>query len=159
MLVNGDNTHVWIGASDQDVEGVWRWHTSKSKFDVQYANWAPGVPKMDTAVNCVIIDRNYIPNQWNEAICGSKFYFICSSNSTQMTTPNLPMCDEDWTLFENKCYKLFKENKNFVDSSNHCKTFNGSLASIKTPQINEFIKGRSSLYLTTQSSYESNFKY
>ena len=150
LLISGDNTHVWIGGSDQDVEGKWKWHTLKSKFDIGYFNWAPHEPDNAPNENCLVIDRkdatNEWYNKWNDKKCHFKLYFICSSNALSITTTTTAMtpvtCQTDWTYFQGKCYKLFTELKSFSEAMGACQSYGADLTQVESQAVSDFLPGR-----------------
>ncbi|KAK7073774.1 hypothetical protein SK128_010828 [Halocaridina rubra] len=60
-----DRTHYWIGASDQDAEGVWLWVDSTPvhlgapywRYDCDIENSNPLRPKLDSNANCAALDH------------------------------------------------------------------------------------------------------
>lgn len=67
---------TWIGANDQDIEGVFQW---TNKENVTYVNWPSGEPSSQTsAEDCVrICDRGV----WNDVDCNLISNIICEKRS------------------------------------------------------------------------------
>ncbi|XP_066271448.1 uncharacterized protein [Branchiostoma lanceolatum] len=87
FLVNAMGlSNYWIGLSDQNTEGDWRWEdgTPHDKT-VDYNLWLPGQPGGRESENCV----QAYPGSWNDFGCGSALRFICQLK--QDPTP----CDPD----------------------------------------------------------------
>jgi hypothetical protein len=75
----GENAHVrglldgnfWIGLSDLEVEGDFRWVTGAP---LDYTNWASGEPNNWWGEDCVEVRGN---GQWNDENCGRSRPFVC----------------------------------------------------------------------------------
>ncbi|CAH1248695.1 CSMD3 [Branchiostoma lanceolatum] len=67
------NKDVWIGLTDQDVEGQFVWTDGSP---LAYSNWAPGEPNGDSTKNCVHLWplANF---RWDDMPCGRRNYYIC----------------------------------------------------------------------------------
>ena len=76
VFVATGGSAAWIGATDRDKEGTWKWVTGES---FSYSEWAKGEPNNNTASeegteNYASTTENY---SWNDA-CGCKKYpFVC----------------------------------------------------------------------------------
>ncbi|XP_058626517.1 CD209 antigen-like protein C isoform X2 [Onychostoma macrolepis] len=67
------NAHVWIGLTDIDVEGTWKWvdgSTLTSGF------WDPREPNGHRGENCALI---YSPG-WADYPCSDRFLWICEKS-------------------------------------------------------------------------------
>lgn len=47
--------------------------------------------------------------------------------------------DNTWTIYNEHCYKLFKQPKNWASSLQHCRLFSGYLVRIQNNNENSFI--------------------
>merc|ERR1712179_135620 len=73
----------WIGGSDVEVEGVFKWVKSDHRF--QFTDWAIGNPRDSGHYeDCV----HLIPSvnfRWNDVSCSAQAYYICEK---PVTNPN-----------------------------------------------------------------------
>ncbi|CAH1248684.1 CSMD1 [Branchiostoma lanceolatum] len=76
QLLSVSNKDVWIGLTDQDVEGQFVWADGTP---LVYSNWAPGEPNGDDTTNCVHLWplANF---RWHDMPCGRSNYYICQYN-------------------------------------------------------------------------------
>ncbi|XP_052695545.1 uncharacterized protein LOC128173917 [Crassostrea angulata] len=61
----------WIGLTDQETEGTWRWSHSHSA--PQNPQWLDGRPDGGTAENCAML----YSGRWDDFSCHDTMYFIC----------------------------------------------------------------------------------
>ena len=66
--------HLWIGGSDKENEGVWRW-SDGSPWN--YTNWYPGQPNRDNNKDCLQFGFNEI-RDWMDRPCANNVNFVCS---------------------------------------------------------------------------------
>jgi len=76
QFVFGISTQTWLGASDEEQEGVWKWITGEP---TTYTNWAEGEPNNCGQPDCQ--PEHYLmfaetPAQWND-VPALKLPFIC----------------------------------------------------------------------------------
>ena len=63
------NSRMWLGATDLDQEGSWKWVTSGKS--VESSNWAPGEPSNDGGVGDCMEIGFATDGQWNDRPCDS----------------------------------------------------------------------------------------
>ncbi|WP_017652856.1 DUF4347 domain-containing protein [Fortiea contorta] len=68
----GTGEQLWIGLTDQTVEGQYRWINGEA---VTYTNWAPGQPS-NSRSNEDFVVMNSTAGQWNDQLSSSKFRAI-----------------------------------------------------------------------------------
>ncbi|XP_060602691.1 perlucin-like [Ruditapes philippinarum] len=72
----------WIGATDDEIEGIWVWYTNHKPITDVYTNWAPGQPDpADWNQDCAVLwgPNGYV---WEDHICDLKSHVICERNIT-----------------------------------------------------------------------------
>ncbi|KAG5260883.1 hypothetical protein AALO_G00297610 [Alosa alosa] len=71
--------NVWIGLSDTDNEGVWKW-VDGTPLTIKY--WAPGEPNNAGNEDCAEISSNAANpmKAWNDVPCYSSFQYICEDH-------------------------------------------------------------------------------
>ena len=62
---------VWLGATDSDNEGTWKWITGEKW---EYTNWYPGEPDNVNTQNCLDYYEN---NKWDDCWCDRPLYYLC----------------------------------------------------------------------------------
>uniref|UniRef100_K1QHF1 Collectin-12 n=1 Tax=Magallana gigas TaxID=29159 RepID=K1QHF1_MAGGI len=62
---------IWIGLTDQETEGIWRWSHSHSA--PQNPQWLDGQPDGGTVQNCAMLYKG----GWDDYPCDSNLLFIC----------------------------------------------------------------------------------
>ena len=72
---------VWIGATDQESEGTWKW-SDYSPFD--FKGWIYQ-PDVDTKVNCVELYNTTEGQGWNDLECREPLNFICAKEKCSGT--------------------------------------------------------------------------
>lgn len=79
FLCSADRSNFfYIGAKDDEVEGVWRWYTTNELVDDGYVNWAPGQPQDSATHNqdCAVLwgRSGYL---WEDFDCETQSHIIC----------------------------------------------------------------------------------
>ncbi|XP_070597166.1 hepatic lectin-like [Erythrolamprus reginae] len=70
--VRGDR--FWIGLSDHNDEGQWRWIDS-TDFRTSYKNWLEGEPNDNS--NNEDCGELYTAGKWNDVACNAKKFYVC----------------------------------------------------------------------------------
>ncbi|XP_067653609.1 perlucin-like [Haliotis asinina] len=72
---HGKAVNYWLGASDLNVEGKWRWEGQRR---MTFTAWAPGQPdNAGSNEHCLEIRRDFGNYLWNDFVCQSPSNFIC----------------------------------------------------------------------------------
>jgi Zn-dependent metalloprotease len=83
---------TWLGGSDAESEGQWRWSDgdvlfwNSSVVAGSFANWAKKQPTADVSSNCLSIDQH--KGDWRAASCANTSASICEGPAT--SNPELP---------------------------------------------------------------------
>ncbi|XP_035688620.1 complement component C1q receptor-like [Branchiostoma floridae] len=88
-LTAGWGSDYWIGLTDRQSEGIWRWTDGTGLI---YRNWAEGEPTNGNAVDgeqdCVALWGDYGYTHWDDRQCGHWLYFICQTDINECHRSN-----------------------------------------------------------------------
>ncbi|XP_078571595.1 uncharacterized protein LOC144859179 [Branchiostoma floridae x Branchiostoma japonicum] len=88
-LTAGWGSDYWIGLTDRQSEGIWRWTDGTPLY---YRNWAEGEPTNGNAVDgeqdCVALWGDYGYTYWDDRQCGHWLYFICQTDINECHRSN-----------------------------------------------------------------------
>uniref|UniRef100_A0A8C5T7L3 MRC1 protein n=1 Tax=Malurus cyaneus samueli TaxID=2593467 RepID=A0A8C5T7L3_9PASS len=139
----GNNFYIGLSVS---LDRTFRWMDGTS---VNYVAWAPNEPNFaNNDENCVVMYTH--TGTWNDLNCGSVELFICERLNTTVrpsVAPTSPPpkggCQEDWLLFDNKCFKVFGLDENdtltWHAARNNCIDLGGNLATISKKEVQAFL--------------------
>lgn len=84
---NAENVSVWLGASDQEQEGTFRWLDGTPLTSPAYSNWGAGQPdnfrgNEDWVTMTVTLQNGAVSTSWNDAASseppnGGNYFFVC----------------------------------------------------------------------------------
>lgn len=72
----GADSQWWIGYNDLGIEGTWLWANNEPPG---YTHWSANEPNNSGNEDCAVDGWNVY--DWNDANCGSTFWFICEKPS------------------------------------------------------------------------------
>ena len=76
VFVDMIQAEIWIGLSDEAVEGKFVW--VKSRRAVKYTNWDNGEPNNGQGWIDETCTYMYPGTwKWNDLVCNKLFYFVC----------------------------------------------------------------------------------
>ena len=92
MKDNDNGVNVWIGFSDREQEGEWKWTDNSNSY--VYKHWREGEPDGGDIENCAFMDMD--DGFWKDTKCSDKHRFMCKmasdpdedGGSTLPTTPS-----------------------------------------------------------------------
>ena len=79
LIATAAGNGVWIGGTDKDDEGKWKW--SLSGTELSYTNWNPGEPNnvLGNEHCLTVIGRpgTWYNGKWNDGLCSAKLKYVC----------------------------------------------------------------------------------
>ncbi|XP_036001745.1 C-type lectin domain family 4 member F-like [Fundulus heteroclitus] len=79
VFANGFNKYMWIGLTDLETEGTWKW-VDGSRLTSRY--WKVGEPNGQTNENCGNIKTYESLESWNDEQCEMLLNWICEMSLT-----------------------------------------------------------------------------
>ncbi|XP_042329971.1 macrophage mannose receptor 1-like [Sceloporus undulatus] len=131
-------TYIWIGLSDMQEKGTFRWSSGER---VKFTHWNSEMPGRKPG--CVAMRTGITGGLWDLLKCETKAKFLCKRIADGMTPPPpptttpAPRCPEDWGPSDERglCFKAFTrkdEQKSWADARSFCIAIGGELVSISS---------------------------
>ncbi|XP_066502466.1 lymphocyte antigen 75, partial [Hoplias malabaricus] len=136
-----DIPDVWIGISDMDQDGSFKW---VDKTDVQFSNWNSGFPKnTDKYWDCGQIYTGNYAGKWETTNCFKNLAYICKMVGGQNVKPTAAPdshCDKGYLLYGDYCYYFESETvKTWQDAESYCVVEKGHLVSVHNQETVSFL--------------------
>uniref|UniRef100_A0A3Q1HJU7 C-type lectin domain-containing protein n=1 Tax=Anabas testudineus TaxID=64144 RepID=A0A3Q1HJU7_ANATE len=85
-FIRGWKKRTWIGLTDKQTEGKWRWVDGTVLTTPSF--WAESEPNNEGDEDCAEIRHYDSQNSWNDASCNIRKYWICEITlKTNLNTP------------------------------------------------------------------------
>ncbi|XP_067302919.1 macrophage mannose receptor 1-like [Pseudorasbora parva] len=111
---------------------------------VVYTSWDQNEPNFaNNDENCVTIYKSM--GFWNDINCGVALPSICKRSSDFVNVTMSPStvapggCTPEWTRFQGRCYKYFKDEMTWHKARDHCISHGGNLVSIRSHEEQAFL--------------------
>lgn len=79
--------HVWLGLTDMDVEGIWRWYSNNNI--AKFTDWYPGEPAGNGGEDCVVMVEP--SNEWQDYPCSRSYHPLCERKYVNQKYDNIPI--------------------------------------------------------------------
>ncbi|XP_017930940.2 macrophage mannose receptor 1-like [Manacus vitellinus] len=147
-------TYFWIGLSDKEEPGSFKWVTGEG---VLYTNWNAAMPGSEAG--CVALRTGNAAGLWDVQNCEVKAKFLCKKLAEKVTVPLIPetvpdsKCPLGWDTSNstNACFRDFvregNQKKTWFEARDFCREIGGDLAAIRSEKeqtvIENLIKKKS----------------
>uniref|UniRef100_A0A803V9G9 MRC1 protein n=1 Tax=Ficedula albicollis TaxID=59894 RepID=A0A803V9G9_FICAL len=146
--------YFWIGLSDMEEQGIFKWVTGEG---VLYTNWNAAMPGREAG--CVALRTGNAAGLWDVQNCEVKAKFLCKKLAEGVTVPvasetiSDSKCPLGWDTSNstNSCFRGFvreeNQKKTWFEARDFCREIGGDLAAIRNEEeqtvIENLIKKKS----------------
>ncbi|XP_056340554.1 macrophage mannose receptor 1-like isoform X3 [Oenanthe melanoleuca] len=146
--------YFWIGLSDMEEQGIFKWVTDEG---VLYTNWNAAMPGKEAG--CVALRTGNAAGLWDVQNCEVKAKFLCKKLAEEVTVPvasetvSDSKCPLGWDTSNstNSCFRGFvreeNQKKTWFEALDFCREIGGDLAAIRNEEeqtvIENLIKRKS----------------
>uniref|UniRef100_A0A672TT45 Mannose receptor C-type 1 n=1 Tax=Strigops habroptila TaxID=2489341 RepID=A0A672TT45_STRHB len=127
--------YFWIGLSDTEEQGMFKWVTGEG---VLYTNWNAAMPGNEAG--CVALRTGNAAGLWDVQNCEVKAKFLCKKIAEKTTLPLASQtisdskCPLGWDTSNNinSCFRVKeKQKKTWFEARDFCREIGGDLAAIR----------------------------
>ncbi|NXC68371.1 MRC1 protein, partial [Anhinga anhinga] len=138
--------YFWIGLSDVEEQGTFRWASGDM---VTFTHWNAGMPGIQSG--CVAMITGTSAGLWDVLNCEETNMFLCKQLVEGVTPPPpptttpLPSCPEEWQSIPQSsfCFKLFQGGREkmqtWFGARDFCRAIGGDLACIHSEEEQDLI--------------------
>ncbi|NXO00784.1 MRC1 protein, partial [Rhinopomastus cyanomelas] len=139
--------YFWIGLSDTEEQGMFKWVTGEG---VLYTNWNAAMPGNEAG--CVALRTGNAAGLWDVLNCEVKAKFLCKKLAEKISLPIAPetisdsKCPLGWGAggSSNSCFRVFlreeNQKKTWSEAQDFCREIGGDLAAIRSEEEQEVIE-------------------
>ncbi|NWH78351.1 MRC1 protein, partial [Piaya cayana] len=139
--------YFWIGLSDMEEQGMFKWATGES---VLYTNWNAAMPGNEAG--CVALRTGNAAGLWDVQNCDVKAKFVCKKQVEKITLPLAPKtisdskCPLGWDTSNStdSCFRVFvreeNQKKTWFEARDFCREIGGDLAAIRSAEEETLIE-------------------
>ncbi|XP_026154124.1 macrophage mannose receptor 1 isoform X2 [Mastacembelus armatus] len=136
-----DIPDIWIGLSDKDQDGNFKW---VDRTDIQFSNYGPGWPRNTVGLwDCGQIFTGNYEGKWETTNCFKSLGYICEMTGGQNPKPTAAPdshCEHGYLLYGDFCYRFETEvSKNWLDAEDDCKAQQAHLVSFHSEEELSFL--------------------
>ncbi|NXX93061.1 MRC1 protein, partial [Centropus bengalensis] len=151
--------YFWIGLSDMEEQGMFKWATGES---VLFTNWNAAMPGNEAG--CVALRTGNAAGLWDVQNCEVNARFLCKKQAEKITLPFAPKTPSDSKCFlgwdtsnsTNSCFRVFvreeNQKKTWFEARDFCREIGGDLAAIRSAEEEALIEN---LILKSSSASET----
>lgn len=148
----------WLGATDAELEGVWKWITHENW---NYSNWGGNEPNGGTGENVLNYYGDYSDGRWNDSAADDEFPFICEweqenidyVRKTYGYVSSSGMIYNNSFYYNGHVYNIFNYEMTWDEAVAYCEKIGGHMAVISSADENKALFS----YVTSRNSYKSVF--
>uniref|UniRef100_A0A803Y4X6 Macrophage mannose receptor 1 n=1 Tax=Meleagris gallopavo TaxID=9103 RepID=A0A803Y4X6_MELGA len=138
--------YFWIGLSDVEEQGTFRWTAGDP---VTFTHWNMGMPGREPG--CVAMRTGTSAGLWDILNCEEKNLFLCkqlvegATPPPPPTTPPLPSCPDEWQSIPQSsfCFKIFQRGREkmqtWFGARDFCRAIGGDLACVHSEEEQKLI--------------------
>uniref|UniRef100_A0A8C2SXV2 Macrophage mannose receptor 1-like n=1 Tax=Coturnix japonica TaxID=93934 RepID=A0A8C2SXV2_COTJA len=138
--------YFWIGLSDMEEQGTFRWAGGDP---VIFTHWNMGMPGSEPG--CVAMRTGTSAGLWDILNCEEKNLFLCkqlvegATPPPPLTTPPLPSCPDEWQSIPQSsfCFKIFQRGREkmqtWFGARDFCRAIGGDLACVHSEEEQKLI--------------------
>lgn len=133
--------HFWLGATDKNYNGDWRWITGEAW---QFTAWSNEYPNSDSEADYLYISstRDYMWYNWEQKMDNNANEgFICEWDVLPSKTESVFIPDDVYAFNEHQ-YKFYPYSMTWHEAKEFCETVGGHLAVVTTEEEWSFIQSK-----------------
>uniref|UniRef100_A0A8C8BN78 Macrophage mannose receptor 1 n=1 Tax=Otus sunia TaxID=257818 RepID=A0A8C8BN78_9STRI len=154
--------YFWIGLSDVEEQGTFRWASGDA---VTFTHWNAGMPGRESG--CVAMITGTSAGLWDILNCEETNMFLCKQLVAGVTPPPpptttpLPSCPEGWQSIaqSSSCFKVGREKmQTWFGARDFCRAIGGDLACIHSEEEQNLIVNFEKWANGEPNNYDGNEK-